>query len=101
MHAAISDCDKSQSGLFSRYVLSNMNGIRHHPVLKLISLVNNLTNDIGKKTEPLIMYSANNYFIYLNDWKGKHYFIGAFPMLFLFRDSKYLAKCKTIILLQV
>ena len=67
MHAAISDCNKSQSGLLNRYVFSNSDGTRHYVVLKLISLVNNLTNDNSEKTEPLIMYNANGHLICLND----------------------------------
>ncbi len=101
MHTTISDYNKSQSGLLSGCVFSNIDGMRHHPVLKLISAVNNLANDDGEKTEPLIVYSANGHPICLNDWEDKHYFTGAFPMLFPFGDGGYQAKRKTAVLLQV
>ncbi len=48
MHAAILNYNKLQSGLLSG-VFSNIDGMRHHPVLKFISMVNNLANDNGKK----------------------------------------------------
>ncbi len=67
IHAVISDCNKSQSDLLSGCVFSNIDGIHHHPVSKLISRVNNLANDNNKKTDPLIVYSANSHPTYLND----------------------------------
>ncbi len=67
MHAIISDCNELQSGLLSRYILSNIDETHHRPVLKLIFAVNNLTNDDSEKTEPLTMYSANDHPTYLND----------------------------------
>ena len=67
MHTAISDCNKLQSSLFSRCVFSNIDETRHHPILKLISAVNNLANDNGEETKPLIIYSANGHPICLND----------------------------------
>lgn len=69
MHAAISDfwdsgykdgCRKSQSQLLSGSVFSDIDGMRHHPILKLISTVHNLgrsINDDAKETESLIIYS--------------------------------------------
>ena len=97
MHAAISNCNKSQSGLFSRCVFSNINGTLHHSILKLISAINNLVNDNSEKTKPLIVYNANGHPICLNNWEDKHYFTGVFLTLFLFGDSKHLAKHKTAI----
>ena len=73
----------------------------HHLVLKLISAVNNLATDNDEKIKPLIMYGANGYLTCLNNEEDEHYFIRVFPTLFLFRDGRYLAKCKTAISLQV
>ncbi len=101
MHAAISDCNKSQSGLLSGCVLSDIDGMRQYPVLKLIFTVNNLANDNGEKTKPLIVYSANGHPTCLNDWEDEHYFTGAFPTLLPFGDGGHLAKRKTAISLQV
>ncbi len=101
IHTAISDCNKLQSGLLSGYVFSDIEGTHHHPILKLISLVNNLANDDGEKTELLIVYSANGYPTCLNDWEDEHYFIGAFPMLFPFADGRHLVKHKTAISLAI
>ncbi len=101
MHTTISDYNKSQSGLLSECIFSNIDGTHYHPILKLIFMVNNLTNDNGEKTEPLIIYSANSHPTYLNDWEDEHYFTGAFPTMFPFGDNRHLAKCKTAISLQV
>ncbi len=101
MHAVISDCNESQSGLLSGCVFSNIDRTHHHPVLNLISVVNNLANDNSEKTEPLIMYSANGHPTCLNDWEDEHYFTKAFPTLFLFGDGGHLAKRKTAISLKV
>ncbi len=101
MHAAISDCNESQSGFLSGCVFSNIDRTRHHPVLKLISAVNKLANDNGEKTELLIVYNTNGHPTYLNDWKDEYYFTGAFPMLFPFGDGGHLAKRKMAISLQV
>ncbi len=97
MHAAISDCNKSQLYLLSRCVFSNIDGTRYYPILKLISTMNNLANDNGEKTEPLIVYSTNSHLTYLDDWEDEHYFIGAFPTLIPFRDGGQLAKHKKAI----
>ena len=67
VHAAILDCNKLQSGLFSRCVFSNIDGTYYHLVLKLISAMNNLANNDCKKTKPVIVYSANGHPTYLND----------------------------------
>ena len=75
--------------------------MRHHPILKLISAMNNLVNNNNKKTEPLIMYSANDHLMCLNNWEDEHYFTRAFQTLYPFEDSRYLAKRKIVILLQV
>ena len=101
IHIAISDCYKSQSGFLSGCVFSNIDGMCHYLVLKLISMVNNLTNDNDKKTKPLIMYNTNSYLKYLNDWENEYYFIRIFLTLFPFGDGKYLVKRKMAILLQV
>ena len=101
IHTAILDCNNLQFSLLCGYVFSNIDGTRHYPVLKLISMVNNLANDDGEKTKLLIVYNANNQLIYLNDSKDKHYFIGAFLTLFLFRDSGHLTKRKMAISLQI
>ncbi len=78
-----------------------MDGMHHHPVLKLISVLNSLANDNGEKTEPLIVYNANGYPTCLNDWGDEHYFTRAFPTLFPFGDGGHLVKRKTAISLQV
>ncbi len=101
IHAAISECNESQSGLLSGCDFSNIDGTCHHPVSKLISVVNNLANDNSEKTEPLIMYSANSHSTCLNDWEDEHCFTRAFPTLFSFGDDRYLAKYKMAISLQV
>ena len=62
-------------------------------------MVNNLANPNTKKTKPLIKYNTNGYPICLNDYKDEYYFTRVFSILFLFRDSKYLAKGKMAILL--
>ncbi len=49
IHATISDSNELQSGLHIRFVFSNIDRTRHHPILKLISVVNNLANDNGEK----------------------------------------------------
>ena len=74
MHAVISDYNKLQSDLLSRYIFSNIDRICHYPVMKLIFAVNNFANDNGEKAKPLIVYSANDHPIYLNDWEDEHYF---------------------------
>ena len=113
MHAAISDswdsgckdgCNESQSQLLSGCVFSDIDGTRHHLVLKLISAVHNLgrsTNDDAEETEPLIVYSSDGRPTCLNNWQDEHYFPGAFPTLFPFGDGGHLAKRKTSISLKV
>ena len=101
IHTAILDSNKSQSDFLSGCIFSNINETYYNPILKLISIVNNLANNNGEKTEHLIMYSANSHPIYLNDWEDKHYFTRAFLTLFIFRNGGYLEKQKTAILLQV
>lgn len=64
---AVSDCNKLQFGFLSRHVLKNINRTHYHPVLKLISAINNLTNNNAKKMKLLIVYNINGYLIYLND----------------------------------
>lgn len=59
MHTAISDSNKSQSSFFNGYVINNFNKMRHYPILKIISVMHNLTNDNAKAIEPLIIYSVN------------------------------------------
>ena len=112
MHAAISDSwdsgckdgsNESQSQLVSGCVFSDIDGTRHHPVLKLISAVHNLgrsTNDDAEETEPLIVYSSDGRPSCLNDWEDEHYFTGAFPTLFPFGDGGHLTKRKTAISLK-
>lgn len=78
--------------------------MRHHLVLKLISIVYNLcrsTNDNTKETELLIIYSFDGRPTYLNNWQDEYYFIGTFSTLFPFEDGKYLVKRKTFILLKI
>ena len=101
MHTAISDYNKLQSSFLSRCVFSNIDRMHHYSILKLISMVNNLANNNGKKTKPLIMYSTNSHPICMNNWEDEHYFTGVFPMLFPFGDGEHLAKHKTVISLQV
>ena len=79
MHAAISDSwdsgskdksNKSQSQLVSGCVFSDINKMRHHPVLKLISAMHNLdrsTNNDAKEIKLLIVYSSDSRLSYLND----------------------------------
>lgn len=67
IYIIISNYNKSLSSLLSRYVFSNINGTCHHPVLKLISVLNNFMNNNSEKTKSLIIYSVNDYPIYLND----------------------------------
>ncbi len=61
MYVAISDWNKLQSGLFSGCLFTDIDGIHHHPILKLIFAVNNLANNNDEKTKPLIVYSANGH----------------------------------------
>lgn len=67
MYVAISDYYKLHSDLLSKYVFNNINGTRHYPILKFISMINKLANDNTEKTKPLIIYSTNGQPIYLND----------------------------------
>lgn len=66
MYTAILDCNKLQSGFFSRYIFGNINKMRYHLILKLISVVNNLANNNVEKTKSMIIYNANSHPIYLN-----------------------------------
>ena len=63
----ISDYNKLQSSFFSGCIFSNINGTCYHHVLILISVINNLTNNNGKKTKLLIVYCTNSHLIYLNN----------------------------------
>ncbi len=101
MHFVILDCNKLLSDLFSRCVFGDINRMRYHSILKLISVLNNLANDNSEKTKPLIMYSANSHPIYLNDLENEHYFTRAFPTIFLFGDNGHFVKRKIAISLQV
>lgn len=67
MYAAISNYNKLQLDLFNGYVFSDIDRMRHYPILKLIFAINNLANDNGEKTKPLIVYNANDLLICLND----------------------------------
>lgn len=100
MYIVISESNKLQSGLISRYVFTNIDRIRHHLFLKLISVVYNLTNSNIKTTKPFIIYNTNSHPISLNNLKDKHYFKRLFSTLFLYRDSQYLTKQKIVISLQ-
>ena len=101
MHAAISDFHKLYSGFFSECVFSNIDEMHYHPVLKLISVLNNFINNNAEKTKSFTVYSANGHSTCLNNWEDEHYFTRTFSMLFPFGDGGHLAKCKTAILLQV
>ena len=54
MHIIIWDCNKFYLSLFSEYIFNNIDKMHYHPVLKLISLVNNLTNDNAEKLSLLL-----------------------------------------------
>lgn len=69
----------------------------YHLVLKLIFIVNNLTNNNAEKTKPLIVYNTNGHPTCLNNEKHEHYFTGVFLTLFPFGDGGYLAKYKITI----
>lgn len=68
IYATILYCKKLQSCLFSKCVISNIDGTCHYRILKLISIVHNLTNDNVKVTELLIIYNANDHYTSFNDW---------------------------------
>lgn len=99
IYTVISNYNKLQLDFLSEYIFIDINEIYYHPILKIISMVHNLININTKKIKPLIIYSSNGHFIYLNNWQDEYYFIEAFLILFLFRDDKHLAKHKTAILL--
>lgn len=99
MYTTILSYNKLQLGLLSRCVFIDINRMRYHPILKIISTIHNLININIEKTKLLILYSSNSHFTCLNNWQNKYYFIRAFLTLFLFGDGKYLMKHKTAILL--
>lgn len=63
-------CNKLQLQLLSGYIFSNIAGIRHHFVLKLISAIYNLGRSINintKKAKSLIIYSSDKHLTSLNN----------------------------------
>ena len=70
--------------------LNNINKMHYYLILKLIFIIYNLSRLINNNAEIiklLILYNFDSHFIYLNNWQDKHYFIKAFLILFLFKDS--------------
>lgn len=67
IYITILDTNKLQSSIFNRCIISDIDKMYYHLILKLIFTMYNLMNNNNEATKYLIVYNINIYPTFLND----------------------------------